>query len=927
MTTESTEIYDVKEREIAPAAVDRQPAAEVPVEERPAVMATVTPRGKRAGVVRPLRIVAIVLTWGMVATFLIGGGIWAFGEGMAARKDIWQSTHSIRFKEDISRGFNFGNETLRYAEQEARLEPFADAMSGQSKRVLDRAGMAQQAKPNSARFRRLSGRELMWGLVSYIDSVVRDRGAGEYDLDYPPLRLAVMTLWVRQVQREHPEMTEFPQQRAEDGALGRDEDVAEPLLRLNAYCAAAAAVGMFFLVLVWVRRSFIAPKRTALGRLLGRIGRFGAGATAMEQRRAEHHRRGIRQLGMRWTVPHGIFAFMLATGGFWYAYMKLAHVPATPAPMISVVQVQPGDEAATVIVSVNSQGQDTQWHVDYGSNLVYGHKTETQSAELSTADQQYAARLAPLKKGETVHLRLTASSAGGTSSTEDVTFVNDGKAIDVTGEPVGGIDWPSWSVWLRMLALFIAMVVSAQMLPAIHRGWACGAVAAMLVWNDPLLLIDSHAWPQWDVWILPFFVFAALMASLDWWMVAGILLGVGCMFKGQLLLAGPILFLWPLFAGRWGALARVIIGFAIGAEAITWPWLLNSPAAVKWVELALLVAVVVAGVSLLRPLVVKYGQLWITRPVLGWPRDALAMVSREDALLPSLTVLTAVLAATTLGAAVILHGGARASDLPAGALGMFCLAVVALPWFLRRRSLWVWLAGVAAAAVWIASEKFGGSYAWATLGYAYGSVKHDEMQMSIRNFSNLTSILSQNYQWDIHDHLGTLHLAFTTPGPWRIGRWAIPSVAWSTDFDLDVKAAMAALYGISLVISSAAAALHARRNDRRFLVALVGPWIVFPVVMCQMGDRYPIWASCLSAAMVAVSLELSLLHVLLAVVSFAMVAHQLLNFDQTRWPQLFDLMTPTYPGLGWMMVLIAGVFFVAGLVPSRREEEGEAGAA
>jgi len=225
---------------------------------------------------------------------------------------------------------------------------------------------------------------------------------------------------------------------------------------------------------------------------------------------------------------------------------------------------------------------------------------------------------------------------------------------------------------------------------------------------------------------------------------------------------------------------------------------------------------------------------------------------------------------------------------------------------------------VLAVAVWISSREFGGSYSWATIGFAYGSVRHDQMQMSINNFSNLTSLLAQSYQWDIHDQMGTFRFSFTTPGPWRIGHLAIPSVVWSWATDMDVKTAMAVLYGICLVISSAAAALHSRRNDRRFLVALVVPWLVFPVVMCQMGDRYTVWASAISAAMVAVSLELSLLHIVLAAISFAMVARQLASFDPTRWPQLIQLMTPTFPGIGWLMLLVTAIFLVAALVPSRR---------
>jgi hypothetical protein len=120
-----------------------------------------------------------------------------------------------------------------------------------------------------------------------------------------------------------------------------------------------------------------------------------------------------------------------------------------------------------------------------------------------------------------------------------------------------------------------------------------------------------------------------------------------------------------------------------------------------------------------------------------------------------------------------------------------------------------------------------------------------------------------------------------------------------------------------VVISSAAAALHSRRNDRRFLITLVVPWLAFPILMCQMGDRYPIWASAISAAMVAVSLELSLLHIVLAAVSFAMITRQLVSIDPSRWPQLFHLMNPTFPGIAWLMLLVTAIFFVAALVPGR----------
>src|SRR5436309_2468026 len=47
-------------------------------------------------------------------------------------------------------------------------------------------------------------------------------------------------------------------------------------------------------------------------------------------------------------------------------------------------------------------------------------------------------------------------------------------------------------------------------LPAENRAWICGLAAAGAVWLEPSMILDAHGWPQWDVWILPFYLFAAL---------------------------------------------------------------------------------------------------------------------------------------------------------------------------------------------------------------------------------------------------------------------------------------------------------------------------------------------------------------------------------------------------------------------------------
>ena len=49
--------------------------------------------------------------------------------------------------------------------------------------------------------------------------------------------------------------------------------------------------------------------------------------------------------------------------------------------------------------------------------------------------------------------------------------------------------------------------------PVGNRAWFCGLAAASVAWFEPSMILDAHGWPQWDVWILPFFVFAALAAS------------------------------------------------------------------------------------------------------------------------------------------------------------------------------------------------------------------------------------------------------------------------------------------------------------------------------------------------------------------------------------------------------------------------------
>ena len=76
-------------------------------------------------------------------------------------------------------------------------------------------------------------------------------------------------------------------------------------------------------------------------------------------------------------------------------------------------------------------------------------------------------------------------------------------------------------------------------LPHRQRALICGLAAASVAWLEPSMILDAHGWPQWDVWILPFYLFAALAALKNRWFCCGCLLAVGAMLKGQLLFVAP----------------------------------------------------------------------------------------------------------------------------------------------------------------------------------------------------------------------------------------------------------------------------------------------------------------------------------------------------------------------------------------------------
>jgi hypothetical protein len=147
-------------------------------------------------------------------------------------------------------------------------------------------------------------------------------------------------------------------------------------------------------------------------------------------------------------------------------------------------------------------------------------------------------------------------------------------------------------------------------IPAGHRPWICGLGAATVAWLEPSMILDAHGWPQWDVWIVPFFLFATLAALKNRWFLCGCLLAAGAMLKGQLLFVAPFFVFWPLWQKRWNRAARCCAGFAATTALTVSPWLLRNPEA--WTSVALVG--LTTAVVLFRQNV-RYAGAWIAGAV------------------------------------------------------------------------------------------------------------------------------------------------------------------------------------------------------------------------------------------------------------------------------------------------------------------------
>ncbi len=429
--------------------------------------------------------------------------------------------------------------------------------------------------------------------------------------------------------------------------------------------------------------------------------------------------------------------------------------------------------------------------------------------------------------------------------------------------------WPllRFNLVMEALAAVLIFGVVYDSMRRFGRGflisWTTATIGMLVSWFNASTLLDAQAWPQWDVWLVPFFV-AAMWASMrNAFFIAGLSVALGSMLKGQILIVAPVLLLFAIFAGNISGALRMLIGFCFAFVTVTSVWLIPSWNALAWV-------MTVTGIAAIYSTVTPRFQLrtfaWIAffvAPVLAivWP-----MYSSGSTEYAAMSV-TLVAAATLIPV---------------------------------RRGRAHFIAFIFVCAMLLASLHFNGSWAWAKIGYGFPTRNYQTLAMGPS--SNIPAILQHVYGWQIFDTV-----------------WTAPKFAdFFTEYRLTtMRTTLVAIYGALLVVCAIAAARHARKCDPKLLVALTAPWIAMFALMPQMHERYLTYAAAVCGVAIASSLGLAMLHIVIIAISSTMVFHCMLAANGSQLAA-HSLIARTHPHLGWMVALLAAIFVYCACTPSRR---------
>ncbi len=447
------------------------------------------------------------------------------------------------------------------------------------------------------------------------------------------------------------------------------------------------------------------------------------------------------------------------------------------------------------------------------------------------------------------------------------------------------------------------------------EGCTLGLIAALLLWFNPAMLLSAHGWQTWDMWIVPFYLWAVLAACLNWWFAAGMIIGTGALFKGQQWIVALIFILWPLFGLRPWAALRWIIGVFFAIACVTIIWMVTYPAEYQVTHVSrneFLASLRPTDAPLLNMVAVW----WIGVAVV-----AVALVSMRH-LLPRLRWWWWI-GPTALALGRLLWQWLAVAPEGWTTWGIVAiLCILTLAWILPLRHQGYILATTYATAALLCIPLFRASTGWFRIGWAYGSHHWEYMIMGLT--SNIPGILAKRFGWqNTPTRTGQPSDLMTTAYTFEPNSvlWLWPSEAW----EIKWKTVFAAIYGLTLVLCAWGASRHERRNDPRFLVAMVAPWVLMFTILGQIHERYLLFAAGCAVVMVAVNWGMVLLHWFMTAVTFLMTFHVMLIanrwWQRGRTPEAyaqiveaesaakwFRWIEATHPDLGWAVALCACVF-------------------
>lgn len=379
-------------------------------------------------------------------------------------------------------------------------------------------------------------------------------------------------------------------------------------------------------------------------------------------------------------------------------------------------------------------------------------------------------------------------------------------------------------------------------------------LAATCLWLNPAVLIDAHVWPQWDIWCVPFYIWAIYASSVGAWFWAGVLIAFGAMFKGQILLVAPALLIWAAFSnGWWTGLRNAAIALLIWA-ALGVDWQINM----RYVVPA-----------------IRYGVpavLLIATLLFGWWRGMLKII---------LAVLGLATAGALVGCIWLLP------DAPAWAwVGSSMAAAIVVGLILIRplRCCWFYYASaVFTIGIVIGCWHFQGSLDWLYFSFVNPTNIYPSLNI---NTVNLAMILAERYGWQYSDIL------FTVPTHW-----------FGLDEGVSINLALRGLFTITLILCGLAAAVQARRQSPRTLIALAAPWVLMYAILPQMHERYLLWGAAVTSLGVGINLELTFLFLLTTWIACANILWRISNNGP-----LADLLRGMLPDIAWVTVLLALIY-------------------